>query len=215
MDKFIDRQEAGRVLAKHLKDYANLKNVIVLALPRGGVPIGYEIAQALSLPLDIFVVRKLGIPGHEELAMGAIASGDSLIFNHTLTKELNIDEGSIQAVVEAEQQELLRRERLYRGNRVFPTLTGQTIILVDDGIATGASMQVAIASLRKHHPAAIVVAVPVAASETCEKMEKIADRIVCPLRPINFYAVGVWYGHFPQVSDEEVLHLLVGAADIP
>ncbi|MFA5959581.1 MAG: phosphoribosyltransferase [Tatlockia sp.] len=208
MDKFIDRREAGIALAKHLNEYANLPQVIVLALPRGGVPVAYEIAQTLSVPLDIFIVRKLGVPGHEELAMGAIASGDTVIFNRLLLNQLHIEQASIDAVLQAEQEELIRREHLYRGNRAFPVLTGKTIILVDDGIATGATMQAAVASLRKHKPASIIIAVPVAARETCEKMAKSVDRLICPLQPLHFYAVGLWYENFSQVSDKEVIELL-------
>lgn len=208
MDKFIDRQKAGIALAQHLKDYVNLPHVIILALPRGGVPIAYEIAQTLAVPLDIFIVRKLGVPGHAELAMGAIASGDTVIFNRLLLNQLNIEQSSINAVLQAEQEELIRREHLYRGNRIFPVLEGKTIILVDDGIATGASMQAAVASLRKHKPRSIIIAVPVAARETCEEMTKIVDRVICPLQPLNFYAVGLWYENFPQVSDNEVIELL-------
>ena len=208
MDKFIDRQDAGIVLAEYLNDYANRPNVMVLALPRGGVPVAYEVAIALSIPLDVFIVRKLGVPGYEELAMGAIASGDTVIFNKPLMNQLNLDQASVDAVLQSEQDELVRRERLYRGNRSFPALLGKTVILVDDGIATGASMQAAVAALRKYKPASIIIAVPVAARETCEEMAKIVDRIICPLKPINFYAVGLWYENFSQVSDGEVIALL-------
>ncbi|MGC1182348.1 phosphoribosyltransferase [Legionella sp.] len=208
MDKFIDRKEAGIILAEYLKDYINLPNIIVLALPRGGVPVAYEIVQALSVPLDILIVRKLGVPGHEELAMGAIASGDTVIFNKKLLNQLDIDQSSIDTILQREQQELVRREHLYRGNRNFPTLKGKTIILVDDGIATGATMQAAVSSLRKHTPASIIIAVPVAARETCEEMAKIVDQVICLMQPINLYAVGIWYENFSQVSDKEVIELL-------
>lgn len=208
MDKFIDRQHAGIILAGYLNNYANQSNVIVLALPRGGVPVAYEIAMALSTPLDIFIVRKLGVPGHEEVAMGAIASGGTVIFNESLINHLNLDQASINVVLQSEREELIRRERLYRGNRSFPTLSDKNIILVDDGIATGASMHAAVAALGKHKPASIIIAVPVAARETCEEIAKIVDRIICPLRPINFYAVGLWYENFSQVSDSEVIALL-------
>jgi putative phosphoribosyl transferase len=208
MEKYIDRKEAGIVLAKHLKDYVNQLNAIVLALPRGGVPVAFEVAKALSIPLDIFVVRKLGVPGHEELAMGAVASGGTVVFNEQLMSQLNLDKSSIDAVLQSEQKELVRRERLYRGNRPFPELSGKTIILVDDGIATGSTMQAAVMALRKHKPASIIIAVPVAAYATCEEMATLVDKIICPLRPINFYAVGLWYEQFSQTADSEVIELL-------
>jgi predicted phosphoribosyltransferase len=208
MDKFTDRQEAGTILAEYLKDYANKSNVIILALPRGGVPVAYEIATALAIPLDIFIVRKLGVPGHEELAMGAIASGGIVIFNKALVNQLNLEQSSIDNVLQVEQKELLRRELLYRGDRPFPELLGKTIILVDDGIATGSTMFAAVKALRKHKPASIIIAVPVAARETCEEMNTLVDKIICPLQPINFYAVGLWYENFSQTSDHEVIELL-------
>lgn len=208
MDKFINRKEAGIILAEYLKKNVSLSNTIVLALPRGGVPVAYEIAQTLSVPLDVFIVRKLGVPGHEELAMGAIASGDTVIFNKGLLNQRHIDHSSIDTILQKEKEELIRREHLYRGDHDFPTLKDKTIILVDDGIATGATMQAAVASLRKHTPASIIIAVPVAARETCVEMAKIVDQVICPLQPINFYAVGMWYEHFSQVSDKEVIELL-------
>lgn len=208
MDKFINRKEAGTILAEYLKATINLSNTIVLALPRGGMPVAYEIARALSASLDVFIVRKLGVPGNEELAMGAIASGDTVIFNKGLLNQLNIDQSSIDTILQKEKKELIRREHLYRGDRDFPTLKNKTIILVDDGIATGATMQAAVASLRKHTPASIIIAVPVAARATCVEMAKIVDQVICPLQPINFYAVGIWYENFSQVSDEEVSELL-------
>jgi putative phosphoribosyl transferase len=208
MEKYIDRYEAGIILAEHLKDYANQEHVIALALPRGGVPVAYEIATALSIPLDIFIVRKLGVPGHEELAMGAIASGGTVVFNEPLMNQLNIEQKLIDSVLAAEQKELVRRELLYRGNRPFPNLLGKTIILVDDGIATGATMLAAVKALHKHKPASIIIAVPVAARSTCEELKTLVDKIVCPLRPINFYAVGLWYEQFSQTSDDEVIELL-------
>lgn len=208
MDKYIDRREAGIILAKHLKSYAHQANVIILALPRGGVPVAYELARELSLPFEVFVVRKLGVPGHEELAMGAIASGGTLLFNDPLMKQLNLDSSSVKAVVEREQKELERRELLYHGNRTYPSLNGKTIILVDDGIATGFTMRAAIAAIRKQKPASLVVAVPVAEYSTCEELASLVDHMVCPLKPIHFYAVGLWYDNFPQTSDEEVIYLL-------
>lgn len=208
MDKFVDRCQAGDILAKYLKDYANNPNVIILGLPRGGVPVAFEIATALSAPLDVFIVRKLGLPGHEELAMGAIASGGSVFFNEAVLGYFNLDPMVIQQVIEKEQRELHRREHLYRGNKAFPDLQDKTVILVDDGIATGASMRAAIDALRKHKPKSIVIAVPVAAYSTCEEMAPLVDKIVCPLKPIEFHAVGLWYDNFPQTADEEVIRLL-------
>ncbi len=208
MEKFIDRQQAGRILAEKLKEYANQPNVIALALPRGGVPVAYEIATALSIPLDVFIVRKLGVPEHEELAMGAIASGGTVFVNESIIRELSLKKSSIDVVIQSEQDELARREHVYRGDRPFPDLLGKKVILIDDGIATGATMQAAIIALRKHKPANIIIAVPVAARTTCEAMESQVDRLVCPLQPINFYAVGLWYEHFSQTTDDEVIKLL-------
>lgn len=208
MKKYIDRRQAGTILAEELKEYAHLPNGIVLALPRGGVPVAYEIATALALPLDVFVVRKLGTPGHKELAMGAIASGGIAVFNEDIVQNLHIEQSSIDAVIQSEQEELKRREHIYRGKRPFPTLLNKTIILVDDGIATGATMYAAIKALKKRNPANIIIAVPVAARSTCEEMTNLVDNIVCPLQPIDFYAVGLWYEDFPQTSDDEVIALL-------
>lgn len=207
MDKFIDRKQAGIFLATCLKEYAHQPDTIVLALPRGGVPVAYEIAKALSLPLDIFIVRKLGVPGFEEFAMGAIASGGTILFNESLNT-MNLEQTAIDAVLEAEQKELLRREHLYRGNRPFPSLLGKTIILVDDGIATGSSMQAAVKALRQYKPTAIIIAVPVSAQDSYEKMSHLVEKIICPLRPVQFHAVGLWYEHFSQTSDSEVIELL-------
>jgi len=208
MNKFVDRHEAGKILAEQLKQYAKSDNTIVLALPRGGVPVAYEIAKILSLPLDVFIVRKLGVPGHEELAMGAIATGGITVFNDEIVHSLNIPKYAIDQVIQSEKQELQRRDLIYRDNRPFPSLEGKTIILVDDGIATGATMRAAIKALQQQKPANIVIAVPVAAFSTCEEMAKLVDKIVCPLMPHEFYAVGVWYENFSQTSDEEVFELL-------
>lgn len=211
MNKYIDRQDAGKKLASHLLNYMNQKDVIVLALPRGGVPIAYEIAKALHAPLDVFIVRKLGVPWHSELAMGAIAPGGVTFFNHGLIQQLGISEDMLQAVIEQELQELNRREIVYRGTTDFPDLKNKTVILVDDGIATGATMQVAILAIKKSQPAKLIVAVPVAAIETCEILKAQVDELICPLQPEDLQAVGLWYQHFSQTEDAEVHQLLEDA----
>ena len=208
MDKFIDRHDAGIILAKHLKNYANNSQAIVLALPRGGVPVAYEIAKSLNLPLDVFIVRKLGVPGHEELAMGALATGGVIIFNEEIINSLNLSKASIERVIQSEQKELERRELTYRGSTPPPTLKDKTLILVDDGIATGATMQAALKALNLQKPKQIIVAVPVAALSSFEDMKKHADKVICLMKPINFYAVGLWYIDFTQTTDNEVSDLL-------
>src|SRR3979411_2170298 len=205
---FRDRREAGRLLAAKLADYANRPDVIVLALPRGGVPVAYEVATALDVPLDVFVVRKLGVPGYEELAMGAVATGGVRVLNDQLVERLGIPESLIDAVAARERQELARRERLYRGNRPPPDVRGRTVILVDSGRATGATMYAAIEALRQQNPARIVVAVPTASPETCEEMKARADDVICAITPEPFEAVGRWYQDFSQTTDEEVGALL-------
>src|SRR3990167_2155314 len=205
---YIDRQHAGIVLAKLLKEYSRRTDVIVLALPRGGVPVAYEISVELSLPLDVFIVRKLGVPGHEELAMGALASGGVALLNEDIIQALHIDQSSIDLVKQVEFEELSRREQLYRGNSSFPNLLGKTIILVDDGIATGSTMKAALRALQQQKPATIIIAVPVASPSMVDEMVNLVDVIVCPLRPINFHAVGFWYDNFSQTTDEEVIELL-------
>lgn len=212
MDKYTNRTEAGQTLAKELRVYANRDDVIVLALPRGGVPVGYEVAKALHVPLDIFIVRKLGVPGHEELAMGAIAMGDTVVFNQDIIIDLGISQTAIDQVIQAESAELKRRETAYRGDKPFPALKNKTIILVDDGIATGATMRVAIKALRQLQPAAIIAAVPVADKTLSEHMAPLVDRLVCPLKPLQFYAVGAWYHDFSQTEDQEVHELLKKAS---
>ncbi len=208
MEKYADRYEAGKLLAAELSRYAKQSNVIVLALPRGGVPVAYEIAMALSVPLDVFVVRKLGVPWHEELAMGAIASGGAIVFNETILHDLNISKTSLEQEIESEKKELERREIAYRGNYELIDLANKIIILVDDGIATGATMRAAIKALRLKKPVSIIMAVPVAAFDTCAEMATLVDRIVCPLRPYDFSAVGLWYDDFEQTTDAEVFNLL-------
>ncbi|HEX6270649.1 MAG TPA: phosphoribosyltransferase [Anaerolineales bacterium] len=205
---FRDRRDAGRKLAEELSAYAGRSDVIVLALPRGGVPVAYEVALALGAPLDIFIVRKLGLPGHEELAIGAIASGGVRVLNDDIVRALSIPERVIDAVAERELQELGRRERTYRGDRPAPEVRGHTVILIDDGLATGASMRAAVAGLRAQGPAQIVVAVPTAAPETCAALEPEVDEIVCAMTPEPFYGVGRWYEDFSQTTDEEVRLLL-------
>ena len=209
--RFTDRMEAGRRLALALSSYAGRADAIVLGLPRGGVPVAFEVARVLGVPLDVFIVRKLGVPGQEEFAMGAIASGGARIIDSALVCDLGISSAEIDAVTQAEMRELERRERQYRDDRPFPELAGRTAIVVDDGLATGASMRVAVAALRGEHPARIVVAVPVAPWETCEALRQVADDVVCAVTPEPFHAVGLWYEDFRQTSDEEV-HDLLGRA---
>lgn len=208
MEKYLDRHAAGRLLADQLQAYANHKNVIVLALPRGGVPVAYEIAQKLAVPLDVFIVRKLGVPGHEELAMGAIATGGTVVFNDEIITQLHIEKSQIEHIIQLEERELQRRNENYRDTKPFPDVANQTVILVDDGIATGATMRAAIKALYQLKPAKIIVAVPVAAFSTCAELTELVDQMVCPLKPYDLYAVGAWYEHFSQTSDEEVIALL-------
>jgi putative phosphoribosyl transferase len=205
---FKDRRDAGRKLARKLLHYAGRSNLSVLALPRGGVPVAYEVALGLSAPLDIFIVRKLGLPGREELAIGAIASGDVRVLNQDIIRMLSIPQEVINFVVKRESQELRRREALYRGDRPSPELRDQVAILVDDGLATGASMRAAVAGLRARKPARIVVAVPAAAVEVCDAFRQEVDEVVCYTTPDPFYGVGRWYEDFSQVTDEEVRDLL-------
>jgi erythromycin esterase-like protein/predicted phosphoribosyltransferase len=205
---FRDRREAGRLLSRKLSGYANHPDVIVLALPRGGVPVAYEVARALGAPLDVFVVRKLGVPGYEEVAMGAVASRGVRVLNDQLVRRLGIPNHLIDAVAEQELQELARREHLYRGGRPPPDVGGRTVILVDDGLATGATMRAAVEALRHLQPDRIVVAVPTASPETCEEMKAVADDVICAITPEPFHAVGLWYQDFEQTTDEGVRNLL-------
>jgi len=210
---FRNRVEAGRQLAAKLMAYADRPDVLVLALPRGGVPVAYEVAHALDAPLDVFLVRKLGLPGQEELAMGAIATGGVRVLNEDVVRALDLPDEVIDEVTAREQQELKRRERMYRGDRPPPDVRGRTVILVDDGLATGSTMRAAVAALRQMQPACIIVAVPVGAPETCAELQDEADEVVCARAPEPFYAVGVWYGDFSQTTDEEVRDLLERAAE--
>jgi putative phosphoribosyl transferase len=208
MRRFHDRRDAGRRLASELDHYAGRPGVIVLGLPRGGIPVGYEVGLALGAPFDAFLVRKLGVPGHEELAMGAIAGGDVRVLNEDVVRTLEIDEASIGAAVARERRELERRERLYRHGLPPPDVRDRIAILVDDGLATGATMRAAAAALRARDPQRIVAAVPVAAPQVCAEIEPEVDEIICALTPEHFDAVGAWYEHFEPPSDTQVVELL-------
>jgi len=210
---FVNRTEAGRKLAKLLSDYADRDDVIVLGVPRGGVPVAFEISRALKAPLDVFLVRKLGAPGHEELAMGAIASGGIRVLDRETIDALGVSDLDIEATTARELKELQRRERVYRGGRPPLELHGKTVIVVDDGIATGSSMRAGIKALRQMKPARIVVAVPVAPESTCGRLRRDVDELVCLDTPELFYAIGQFYEDFSQVTDEEVQGLLRQAAE--
>jgi predicted phosphoribosyltransferase len=210
--QFRDREEAGRLLGDNLDDYADRDDVIVLGLPRGGVPVAYEVASALGAPLDVFVVRKLGVPGFEELAMGAIASGGARVVNRSVLSQIPKADEALRLVTEQELRELERRESEYRGRRGPLDLTGKTVIVVDDGLATGASMRAAVKALRQHNVARCVVAVPVAAPDTCADLEHEVDEIVCLSTPRDFRAVGQFYEDFSQTTDAEVCELVSNAA---
>jgi putative phosphoribosyl transferase len=203
---FQDRRQAGRILAERLEPYRGSENLVVLALPRGGVPVGFEVARALQAPLDIFVVRKLGFPGHEEYAMGAIASGGVRVMNPM--PGITVSPQAVANVVAREEVELVRRELLYRDGRPAVAIRGRTVIVVDDGLATGSTMLAAVQAIRQQQPARLVVAVPVGAGETCEQLRGKADEVVCAAMPRPFSAVGLWYMDFPQTSDDEVRQLL-------
>ena len=205
---FSDRRQAGKKLATQLATYSNRSDVLVLALPRGGVPVAFEVALALRAPLDVFLVRKLGVPGHEELAMGAIAPGGVRVLNEEVTSQMQISSSAIAEVAKREEQELQRRERLYHGARAAPDARGRTVILIDDGLATGSTMRVAARALRGMQPSKIVVAVPVAAAETCADLHNEVDEVICLATPEPFMAVGAWYSDFEQTSDQEVRELL-------
>jgi predicted phosphoribosyltransferase len=208
MRRFADRVEAGRALGESLAGYAGRVDVIVLALPRGGVPVGREVARALGAPLDVLIVRKLGLPGQEELAMGALASGGTRVLNEELVQQLGIEEAVIDRVAAREAVELQRREQLYRGGRPPPDVAGRIAVLVDDGLATGSTMLAAVRALRSGGPTRIVVAVPTAPPQTCAALERVADEVVCLMQPYPFYAVGLSYEDFSEVVDADVRRLL-------
>ncbi|HAU1652334.1 TPA: phosphoribosyltransferase [Legionella pneumophila] len=208
MERFQDRYQAGQLLGYKLKSYANRNDVIVLALPRGGVPVAAMISEVINAPLDLMIVRKLGVPGHEELAFGALASNKITVYNEELLQYLQLSQKDINQVISQEENELARRNRTYRGDKPFPDLKNKIVILVDDGIATGASMRVAVLALRKESPRKIIVAVPVAPEDMNDIMKNVADEYVCLISPLSFNAVGLWYEDFSQTEDEEVLYLL-------
>jgi len=209
---FRDRTDAGKILAGHLGQYADRRDVVVLALPRGGVPVAFEVAEKLNAPLDVIIVQKLGTPGQEELAMGAIASGNVKILNHYVIEQLGISQAQIASAVAHEQKELQRRERFYRGDRPPIDVNGRIVILIDDGLATGSSMRAAAAAIRQRQPSQLVLAVPVASESTCAELKKEVDEVVCAVTPMAFYAVGQWYQEFSQTTDQEVRELLTRAA---
>jgi putative phosphoribosyl transferase len=206
--RFADRRNAGAVLASHLRMYQGRSDLVVLALPRGGVPVAYEVARALEAPLDVFVVRKLGVPGHPEFAMGAIAGGGISVFDQDVIAANAISERALAAVVQREQVELARREKTYRASRPSVPVAGQVVIVVDDGLATGSTMRAAVLALRRQRPAGIVVAVPVGSRQACAALTEVADQVICALTPEPFSAVGLWYADFSETTDDEVRSLL-------
>ena len=206
--RFLDRADAGRQLAEKLTGFGGRSDVVVLGLPRGGLPVAFEVARELGAPLDVFLVRKLGVPGHPELAMGAIAEGGVEVLNDELIRDLGIPQKMVQEVAVRERMELDRRDTLYRGGRPLPAVRGHIVILVDDGLATGSTMQAAATALRRLEPARIVVAVPVGAHDTCDRLGQFADEVVCLIAPEQFQAVGLWYDEFAQTTDDEVKRLL-------
>ena len=215
MTYFLDRRDAGRRLAEDLARYANQPNVLIFGLPRGGVPVAYEVAKALHAPLDVFIVRKLGFPGHPELAMGAIASGGVRILDRRLIEMYEIPDDHIERITASEQRELTRREKSYRDDRPSPDVRDHTVILIDDGLATGSTMRAAVQALRQEGARKVVVAVPIAPPETCESMRKEVDDIVCAITPEPFLAVGLWYADFSETTDDEVRALLHDAQQLP
>jgi predicted phosphoribosyltransferase len=213
--RYHDRREAGIVLGDRLRHFAGRQDVIVLALPRGGVPVGFEVAKAIGAPLDVFMVRKLGLPGHPEFAMGAIASGGVRILNDDLIRYYRLPPAAVEDIARAEQRELERREQAYRGARPAATLHERVVILVDDGLATGSTMRAAVLAVRRLAPSEIVVATPVGAAQACRALDQVADEVVCAMMPEPFTAVGLWYQNFEQTSDDEVRRLLAAAAAHP
>ena len=212
-ERFLNRSDAGRQLAAELlPGYGGRSDVLVLGLPRGGVPVAFEIAVALDAPLDVFVVRKLGLPGHEEFGIGAIASDGVRVVDDSVLRAYGVDSRTLEEITQREQRELERRERRYRDDRPFPAIQDRVVILVDDGLATGSTMRAAVAALRAEGPREIVVAVPVGAPETCSAMARLADDVVCLMTPEPFYAVGLWYENFEQTDDDEVHDLIERAA---
>jgi putative phosphoribosyl transferase len=205
---FKNRTDAGRKLAEKLTEYENRDDVIVLALPRGGVPVAFEVAQKLNAPLDVFLVRKLGVPGHEELAMGAIASGGVRVLNWQTIDYLRIPEAAIDAVAGKETRELERREKAYRDDRPAPDVRGKIVILIDDGLATGATMRAAAIALKEQNPGKLIIAVPISSPDTCDEFRAEVDTIICAVTPAPFYGVGMWYQDFSQTTDDEVCELL-------
>lgn len=205
---FKDRKQAGELLAERLAAYAGRSDVILLALPRGGVPVAFAISRKLNIPLDVLIVRKLGVPGHAEYAMGAVASGDIRVLQQDVLDALDIPSAAVEAITQRELHEIERREALYRDDRPAPSLRGRIVILVDDGLATGATMLAAVQAVRQEEPAHVIIAVPVAAPDTCEKLAAEADEVICLNTPSPFYAVGIWYEDFSQTSDDEVRNLL-------
>lgn len=214
-EAFIDRRNAGRVLAALLANYASRDDVVVLALPRGGVPVAYEVASVLGVPMDVFLVRKLGTPGHRELAMGAIASGGVRVLNDDVVHWYGISDVAIDRIAREEQEELERRERAYRGDRPPPDLTNKIVILIDDGLATGSTMRAAAQAVRARRPARVVIGVPVGAPQTCADLAAVADEVICARMPEPFSAVGQWYLNFDQTGDDEVRELLQKSTVIP
>ncbi|NJO39928.1 MAG: phosphoribosyltransferase [Cyanobacteria bacterium CRU_2_1] len=206
--KFRDRTEAGQLLAEKLQKYANCSDVLVMGLPRGGVPVAYQVAKALNAPLDVCLVRKLGVPGQKELAMGAIAPNGVMVLNNEILRMMRISRQSLRQVAEAEKQELERRDRAYRGDRLLPDICDRTVLLVDDGIATSSTIRAAIATLKQQNPKQIVVAVPVAPPSTCQSLKAIVDDVVCLFTPEPLSSIGMWYRDFSQTSDDEVRQCL-------
>jgi len=215
MALFTDRVDAGKKLAKELSKYANRSDVLILALPRGGVPVAFEVAKELNVKMDVFIVRKLGVPGNEELAMGAISSDNIRVLNEDIVRSFQIPERVINMVAENELKELERRERTYRGDSPKPVISGSIVILIDDGLATGATMRAAASAIKTKNPAKIVVAVPTGARDTCELFGREVDEVICIATPEPFYGVGAWYGNFSQTTDEEVCELLDKARALP